>query len=101
MRLAAQVASIDTVVRQHHAESKVTFLDWVRFDQLHAFMDFIVYSFTRVAVLGIEVARVGALIVLLDAQATAMPVTTHDAVRYPKLIHNETKLLTAERDVDS
>jgi colanic acid/amylovoran biosynthesis glycosyltransferase len=92
---------IETVIHQCHVENKVTFLDWIDFGSLHAFMqDFHVfiqpscYTATRDC-------EGGAPIVLLDAQATGMPViaTTHCDIP-DEVIHNETGLLTAERDIE-
>jgi|ERR1019366_757944 colanic acid/amylovoran biosynthesis glycosyltransferase len=92
---------IETVIHQCHVESKVTFLDWIDFSNLHGFMEdyhvFIhpsCYTATRDC-------EGGAPIVLLDAQATGMPViaTTHCDIP-DEVIHNKTGLLTAERDIE-
>jgi len=92
---------LETVIHKGQVENKVTFLDWIDFSNLHAFIqDYHVfihpscYSATRDC-------EGGAPIVLLDAQATGMPViaTTHCDIP-DEVIHNETGLLTPERDVE-
>jgi colanic acid/amylovoran biosynthesis glycosyltransferase len=94
-------AKILAIIRQHNAQNKVTFLDWIDFNDLHAFMAeyhvFIhpsCYTATRDC-------EGGAPVVLLDAQATGMPIiaTTHCDIP-DEVIHNHTGLLTSEKDVE-
>jgi colanic acid/amylovoran biosynthesis glycosyltransferase len=95
-------ADIQEIVRQSHVQDKVTFLDWVDFDSVHAFMrDYHVFihpsCYTET-----KDCEGGAPVVLLDAQATGMPViaTTHCDIP-DEVIHGETGLLTPEKDVES
>jgi colanic acid/amylovoran biosynthesis glycosyltransferase len=81
-------------------ESEVTFLDWINFDQLHAFMGnyhVFIHPSCHTATRDCE----GGHPLRFGAQATGMPViaTTHCDIP-DEVIHNETELLTAERDVD-
>jgi colanic acid/amylovoran biosynthesis glycosyltransferase len=92
---------LDAVVRRAGAEDAVTFLDWVNFATLHQFM------------LGYQVfihpsrhacdrdCEGGAPVVLIDAEATGMPVIATDHCDIPEVVVNgRTGLLTPERDVD-
>lgn len=92
---------IEAIVHQHHIESKVTFLNWIELNQLHAFMHnyhVFIHPSCHTAARDCEG---GAPIVLLDAQATGMPViaTTHCDIP-GEVIHNETGLLTPEKDIE-
>jgi colanic acid/amylovoran biosynthesis glycosyltransferase len=94
--------TIQTITRRSHVENLVTFLDWVDLNNLHAFMGgyhvFIHPSCHTAA----KDCEGGAPIVLLDAQATGMPIisTTHCDIP-SEVIHNQTGLLTPEKDVVS
>jgi colanic acid/amylovoran biosynthesis glycosyltransferase len=92
---------IETIVRQHHVERKVTFLDWIDLNQLHAFMGNYHVFIHPSCHTETKDCEGGAPIVLLDAQATGMPViaTTHCDIP-GEVIHNETGLLTPEKDID-
>jgi colanic acid/amylovoran biosynthesis glycosyltransferase len=91
---------LQTIVRRHNAQDKVTFLDQVDFSNLHVFMaDYQVfihpscYTATRDC-------EGGAPVVFLDAQATGMPIiaTTHCDIP-EEVLHNQTGLLTPEKDI--
>jgi colanic acid/amylovoran biosynthesis glycosyltransferase len=93
---------IQELANQRRVQDKVAFFDWIDFDSLHSFMkDFHVFiqpsCYTKT-----RDCEGGAPIVLLDAQATGMPViaTTHCDIP-DEVIHRETGLLTPEKDVES
>jgi colanic acid/amylovoran biosynthesis glycosyltransferase len=81
------------------AEEKVTFIDRVDFERLYSFMsDF--HVFIHPSCYSAEMdCEGGAPVVLLDAQATGMPViaTTHCDIP-DEVVHGETGLLTPEKD---
>jgi colanic acid/amylovoran biosynthesis glycosyltransferase len=94
-------AKIQAVAQRHDAQDKITFVDWIDFANLHTFMAgyhiFIhpsCYTATRDC-------EGGAPVVLLDAQATGMPViaTTHCDIP-DEVIHAQTGILTPEKDVE-
>ena len=93
---------IDRFIDENGISKKVTLMDWIDFSRLHEFMKeyhvFIhpsCYSKERDC-------EGGAPIVLLDAQATGMPVisTTHCDIP-DEVIDCETGLLTPEKDVEA
>ena len=92
---------LEEEVRKAGAERVVTFLDWVDFATLHQFM------------LGFQVfihpschahdrdCEGGAPVVIIEAEATGMPVIATDHCDIPEVIvHGETGLLTPEKDVE-
>jgi colanic acid/amylovoran biosynthesis glycosyltransferase len=93
-------AQIQTIIHQCHIEKKVTFIDYVGFDHLHAFMKGFHVFIHPSHYTPTRDCEGGAPVVLLDAQATGMPViaTTHCDIP-STVIQNETGLLTPEKDV--
>jgi len=85
---------------QHKAQDKVTFLDFIDFDTLHQFMsDYHVFIHPSCYTADLD-CEGGAPVVLLDAQATGMPVisTTHCDIS-DEVLHEKTGLLAPEKDV--
>lgn len=93
---------IETIVHRCHVENKVAFLDWIDFGDLHIFMkDYHVFIHPSCHTATRD-CEGGAPVVLLDAQATGMPVIATTHCDCPdEVIHNETGLLTPEKDLDS
>ncbi len=81
--------------------NKVTFLDFIDYDKLHEFMgafDVFIHPSVYAADMNCEG---GAPVVLMDAQATGMPVVSTTHCDIPEVvIHSETGLLAKEKDVD-
>jgi colanic acid/amylovoran biosynthesis glycosyltransferase len=91
---------LDRIIREAGAEGKIVFIERIDFSRLHEFMeDFHVfihpscYSSDRDC-------EGGAPVVLLDAQATGMPIisTTHCDIP-DEVVHGRTGLLCPEKDV--
>jgi colanic acid/amylovoran biosynthesis glycosyltransferase len=93
---------IQTIIHQCRMEDKVAFLDWIDFGDLHVFMEdyhVFIHPSCHTATRDCEG---GAPVVLLDAQATGMPIIATTHCDCPdEVIHNETGLLTPEKDTDS
>ncbi|GAB4486988.1 MAG: hypothetical protein OHK006_15510 [Thermodesulfovibrionales bacterium] len=87
-------------IRGSRAEGKVVFMDRIDFEGLYGFMhDFHVFIHPSCYSRDMD-SEGGAPVVLLDAQATGMPViaTTHCDIP-DEVVHGETGLLTPEKDV--
>jgi colanic acid/amylovoran biosynthesis glycosyltransferase len=90
------------LISQHGAESRVRFLPGIAFDRLHSFLsDYHVFVHPSVYA-GNQDCEGGAPIVLLDAQATGMPVlsTTHCDIP-GEVLHGISGVLCPERDVEA
>jgi colanic acid/amylovoran biosynthesis glycosyltransferase len=93
---------IEAMIKDAHLDVRIRIIDWIDFTGLHEFLrgfDVFVHP-SRYAENGD--CEGGAPIVLLDAQATGMPVvsTTHCDIP-SEVVHGSTGLLAGEDDVDS
>lgn len=89
-------------IARSHAGEKVRFLDSIPFDHLHAFLgDYQVFIHPSIYSRDGN-CEGGAPVVLLDAQATGMPViaTTHCDIS-EEVLNEHTGLLTREKDVEA
>lgn len=94
--------TLTQVLKGTVAEGKVTFIEQINFDKLYEFMrDYQVFINPSCHSKTMD-CEGGAPIVLLDAQASGMPVisTTHCDIP-EEVIHGETGLLSPEKDVTS
>lgn len=94
-------AELQKRIKEGPAAEKITFIDAIDFDHLYTFMkDYHVFIHPSCYTEDMD-CEGGAPVVLLDAQATGMPVisTTHCDIP-DEVVHGETGLLSPERDVD-
>ena len=91
---------VRTIIRQNHIENKVHVLDWVDYDRLHRFMEgYHVFIHPSCYSSAMD-SEGGAPVILLDAQATGMPVISTQHCDIPSLvIQDKTGFLTTEKDV--
>ena len=91
--------NIENLVRNLNIEKYVKFLDEIEFDKLHNFMkDFHVFIHPSCYAKNMD-CEGGAPIVILDAQATGMPVISTNHCDIPEeVIHNKTGFLAEEKN---
>lgn len=90
------------IIRGTMAEGKVVFIDRIDFDKLNAFMvDYQVFIHPSHYSKDMD-SEGGAPVVLLDAQASGLPIisTTHCDIP-DEVVHGETGLLCPERDISA
>jgi colanic acid/amylovoran biosynthesis glycosyltransferase len=93
-------AQLREIIKGNAAENKVTFIDRINYDCLYEFMyDYQVFihpsCYSRE-----KDCEGGAPVVILDAQATGMPVISTNHCDIPdEVVHERTGLLTPEKDV--
>lgn len=89
-----------SIVKEHNLQNKVKFMNFIDFDKLYDFLvNYHVFIHPSCYASNHD-CEGGAPVVILDAQATGMPVisTTHCDIPQ-EVIHNVTGLLTPEKDV--
>jgi len=96
------IAQINGLIKKNKLEDKINIIQGIDFSQLHNFLaDFDVFIHPSCYTDELD-CEGGAPIVLLDAQATGMPVISTRHCDIPdEVIHEKTGLLSSEKDVDS
>ena len=94
--------AVNFFIRKYRLEEKVTLLDFVPLNQFHSWLkDFDVFIQPSCYAADRD-CEGGAPVVLLDAQATGMPVIASTHCDIPaEVIHGKTGLLSAEKEVET
>jgi colanic acid/amylovoran biosynthesis glycosyltransferase len=91
-----------TFVNEHKLGNKVTIMDWVASDQMHRFFSNFDVFIHPSCYSPEKDCEGGAPIVLLDAQASGLPIISTWHCDIPQeVIHQKTGLLAPEKDVDA